>query len=85
MIFQIIVGSLGRLLRISRSEPTVREIKEDSDDVALSSTVSSTWLTVAQILDRLFFLIYCVVYLIMAIAFAAVKLWLSWNELKSDS
>ena len=66
------MGYLGRLLRISRSEPSVREPQEDSDDVALSSTVSSTWLTVAQIVDRLFFLIYCVVYLIMAIAFAAV-------------
>ena len=78
LLLQIIIDGLGRVLRVSRTKPDVRKTTGNDDDVDgdgdASGTTNSTWLTMARILDRFFFLVYCLTYIIMAIAFAAVRL-----------
>ena len=74
-MLQIIIDGLGRVLCISQTKPAHYENagNDDDDGGASSGKPSPTWLTMAQILDRLFFWVYCLAYIIMAIAFAAIR------------
>ena len=75
-MLQIIIDGLGRVLCISQTKPAFYEDDgndDDDDGDAASGRPSLTWLTMCQILDRLFFWVYCLAYLIMTLAFAAIR------------
>ena len=73
------IDILGRMLCISRNVESLPEEGEeddeddDDDDSCLKSDfVKSLWMTMARVLDRLFFLVYCLTFFIMAIVFTCI-------------
>jgi len=71
---QILVDGLGRILRVPKKKPAPlaeNEEKGQQEEPQPHAPGSDDWRVMAQALDRLFFIIYVVLTVILALAFLA--------------
>ena len=72
VVLQIVIRILGRILCVSCGRASLPEGTDGGDIGYRSGTMTSTWKTMAHVLDRLFFLVYCLTFSVMAIVFTCI-------------